>query len=192
MQRNIQANIMRQSDKQPAEKRITRTRRGAGTASPSDDATATAQLSDPARRALDEFRLENVMSHLLRRAHFAAEEVFAKEFAAEDITPRQKAALIAVYQQPGINQNELSARLFMDRNTVAEMVARLVRRALLKRRPSPEDRRAFQLFLAPKGGALLDRVILRDAQVERKIEAAIPGKDRAALLRCLRLLANMR
>jgi len=183
----ISTDVMGKNKRLSAQKRASRVAR---TSSSDADGNAVNALSAPARKALDEFRLENVISHLLRRAHFAAEEIFAKEFAEEAITPRQKAALIAVYQRPGINQNELSALLFMDRNTVAEMVARLVRRALLKRRPSPEDRRAFQLFLARKGAALLDSVILRDARVERAIEDRIPRKDRAVLMRCLRLLAR--
>ncbi len=175
--------------KQSAQKRATRARRPV---LPEDQDIAAGPLSKAGRAALDDFRLENVMSHLLRRAHFAAEDIFAKEFAAEAITPRQKAALIAIYQRPGINQNELSALLFMDRNTVAELVSRLAARALVKRRPSPEDRRAFQLFLAPDGAALLDRVILRDGEVERKIASKVPRKDRALLMRCLRLLAQPR
>jgi DNA-binding MarR family transcriptional regulator len=154
------------------------------------DKDVTRLLSKPSRRALDRFVLRDVGSHLLRRAHFAAEEDFAKEFAAEAITPRQKAALVAVYQKPGINQNELSALLFMDRNTVAEMVSRLLARALVKRMPAADDRRAYRLFLAPEGAALLDRVILRDAKVEKQIFAKVPKKDRAALMRCLRALAQ--
>lgn len=149
-------------------------------------------LSKPSRRALDRFVLQEIGSHLLRRAHFSAEEDFAREFAAEAITPRQKAALVAVYQQPGINQNELAALLFMDRNTVAEMVSRLTRRALVKRMPAANDKRAYRLYLAPEGATLLDRVILRDARVEKNIFARVPKKDRAALMRCLRILAQPR
>lgn len=149
-------------------------------------------LSKPARRALDHFALQEVGSHLLRRAHFAAEEDFTKEFAAEAITPRQKAALVSVYQQPGINQNELAALLFMDRNTVAEMVSRLAARSLVKRMPAANDKRAYRLYLAPEGARLLDRVILRDAKVEKKIFARVPLKDRATLMRCLRILAQPR
>ena len=149
-------------------------------------------LSKPARRALDQFKLENVVSHLLRRAHFAAEDVFALEFSAEAITPRQKGALVVVYQRPGINQNELAELLFMDRNTVAEMVSRLCARTLLKRSPAAGDRRAYQLFLAPKGASLLDRIIVRDAKVERKIISKLPRKDRASFTRCLRLLTQLR
>ncbi len=85
------------------------------------------------RAFLDGFHLEDVGSHLLRRAHFLAEELFASEFADESLTPRQKAALVIVYQQPGLNQNALADRLFMDRNTVAEMVKRLVATGLLRR-----------------------------------------------------------
>jgi DNA-binding MarR family transcriptional regulator len=157
-----------------------------------DEEGVTRLLSKPARRALDGFVLQDVGSHLLRRAHFAAEEDFAREFAAEAITPRQKAALVAVYQQPGINQNELAAQLFMDRNTVAEMVSRLTARALVKRMQAANDRRAYRLYLAPEGAKLLDRVILRDAKVEKSIFARVPRKDRAVLIRCLRILAQPR
>lgn len=157
-----------------------------------DGGSDAAILSKPARLALDQFKLENVISHLLRRAHFAAEDVFAREFAAEDITPRQKAALIAVYQQPGVNQNALAALLFMDRNTIAEMASRLAARGLIKRAPASDDRRAYQLFLTPTGASLLERVILRDAEVERQIIAKVPAKDRAIFTRCLRLLAPSR
>jgi DNA-binding MarR family transcriptional regulator len=149
-------------------------------------------LSRSARLALDRFVLRDVGSHLLRRAHFTAEELFAREFAPEAITPRQKAALVAVYQQPGINQNELAAQLFMDRNTVAEMVSRLAARALVKRMPAANDKRAYRLYLAPEGAGLLDRVILRDAKVEKSIFAKVPQKDRAVLIRCLRILARPR
>jgi DNA-binding MarR family transcriptional regulator len=167
-----------------------RARKARPSASEGDGVAQT--LSKPARLALDRFRLENVGSHLLRRAHFAAEEAFAREFEVEAITPRQKAALVAVYQKPGINQNELSTLLFMDRNTVAEMVQRLSARALVKRMPAANDRRAYRLFLAPKGAALLDRVILRDAKVEKKIFARLSKADRTTLIRCLRILAQPR
>lgn len=164
----------------------------AATKPPAEGEAVARLLSKPSRRALDRFALQDVGSHLLRRAHFAAEEDFAREFAAEAITPRQKAALVAVYQKPGINQNELASQLFMDRNTVAEMVSRLTARSLVKRMQAANDRRAYRLYLAPQGAKLLDRVILRDAKVEKKIFAKIANKDRAVLLRCLRILAQPR
>jgi hypothetical protein len=112
---------------------------------PSPSVTKDVQL------LLSQFRLEDVPSHLLRRAHFKAEEIFATTFAEEGVTPRQKAALVLLHQEPGLNQNSLAERLSMDRNTVAEMVRRMSTSGLVERRPSPGDARAYQLFVAPGG-----------------------------------------
>ena len=147
-------------------------------------------LTPTVRRQLDDFRLADVGSHLLRRAHFAAEELFAEEFSDESLTPRQKAALVTVYQNPGLNQNALSELLFMDRNTVADMVRRLVASGLLSRRPSLDDQRAYELSLSKAGAALLNRVMPRDAVVERRVLERLPEEYRALFLKCLRLLAE--
>jgi DNA-binding MarR family transcriptional regulator len=146
------------------------------------------QVLPPVRALLDEFHLEDVGSHLLRRAHFVAEELFATEFADESLTPRQKAALVIVYQQPGLNQNALADRLFMDRNTVAEMVKRLVATQLLRRVGAKDDQRAYELFLAPAGARLLNRVLPRDALVERRLLERLPEEYRPLFVKCLRML----
>ena len=142
------------------------------------------------RRILDGFRLDTVASHLLRRAHFMAEELFAREFVDESLTPRQKAALVIVYQNPGLNQNALADRLVMDRNTVAEMVKRLVATKLLLRSSAQSDQRAYQLFLAPAGAELLNRVMPRDALVEARVLERLPEEYRALFVKCLHLLAE--
>ncbi|WP_430423105.1 MarR family winged helix-turn-helix transcriptional regulator [Methylibium petroleiphilum] len=149
-----------------------------------------AAISPPVKRILDEFRLEEIPSHLLRRAHFAAEELFAQEFAAEGLTPRQKATLVILYQHPGLNQNALADRLFMDRNTVAEMAKRLAANGLISRMPAPEDQRAYCLFLAPDGVALINRVMPRDRSVEDKILERLPPEYHALFLKCLRLIVD--
>lgn len=160
-------------------------RRGAGEAP-----DARSEVVAEVRAILDEFRLETVGSHLLRRAHFNAEELFAREFSDESLTPRQKAALVIVYQQPGLNQNALADRLFMDRNTVAEMVRRLVATGLLHRASAQSDQRAYELFLAPAGAHLLNRVMPRDALVEARVLERLPEEYRPLFLKCLRLIAE--
>ena len=149
---------------------------------------AREQITPAVRRILDGFRLEDVGSHLMRRAHFMAEELFAHEFAGESLTPRQKAALITVYQHPGLNQNALADRLFMDRNTVAEMVRRLVGSGLLRRVGARDDQRAYELFLAPAGAALLNRVMPRDLLVERRVLERLPEEYRPLFIKCLHML----
>jgi len=154
-----------------------------------DQSDARDRIFPDVRLILDQFRLEDLGSHLLRRAHFMAEEIFAREFADESLTPRQKAALVIVYQQPGLNQNALADRLFMDRNTVAEMVKRLVATGFLHR-SGADDQRAYQLFLAPAGADLLNRAMPRDALVEARVLERLPPEYRALFVKCLRLLAE--
>jgi DNA-binding MarR family transcriptional regulator len=158
-------------------------------AQPVDDARAL--VSPEVQKILNEFRLEDVLSHLLRRAHFRAEEIFSDEFAADAITPRQKAALVTLYQHPGLNQNALADRLFMDRNTVAEMVRRLVATGLIRRAPAKSDQRAYELFLAPSGAEMLTRVMPRDIEVERQIAERLPEEYRPLFAKCLRLLIDL-
>ncbi len=153
-------------------------------------ADARDRLSPEVRRILDDFRLEDIGSHLLRRAHFVAEEMFAQEFSDESLTPRQKAALIIVYQQPGLNQNALADRLFMDRNTVAEMVKRLAASGLLRRAGAKDDQRAYELFLAADGAALLNRVMPRDVLVERRVLERLPEEYRQLFIKCIRMLVE--
>lgn len=153
-------------------------------------ADARTLISADVRNLLDQFQLGDVVSHLLRRAHFRAEEIFATEFAEESLTPRQKAALVILYHSPGLNQNALADRLFMDRNTVAEMVRRLVATGLLQRLPAKEDQRAYELFLAPDGARLLDRVMPRDLEVERRLVERLPPEYRPLFVKCLRLLID--
>jgi DNA-binding MarR family transcriptional regulator len=155
-----------------------------------DQLDAREQVLPAVRLLLDQFRLEDVGSHLLRRAHFMAEELFSKEFSDESLTPRQKAALVIVYQTPGLNQNALADRLFMDRNTVAEMVKRLVATGLVHRINAQADQRAYELFLAPAGAELLNRVMPRDGMVEALVIERLPQEYRALFVKCLRLLAQ--
>ena len=139
---------------------------------------------------LRDFRLGDVPSHLLRRAHFKAEEIFASTFAEEGVTPRQKAALVLLYQTPGLSQSALAERLAMDRNTVAEMVRRMGSSGLIERRPSGDDARAYQLYLAAAGIDMLNRVMPRDSAVEDQLLARLPAEYRGLFIKCLRLIAE--
>lgn len=147
-------------------------------------------LSPEVKKLVDAFNLQNITSHLLRRAHFRAEEMFHEEFEAESITPRQKAALVVISQTPGLTQNALSERLHMDRNTVADMVKRLIANRYIVRKQSKKDLRAYQLFLTPEGIDLLERILPRDLEVERRLVEKLPEEYRPLFLKCLHLILS--
>lgn len=146
--------------------------------------------SGPAH-ALRQFDLTQVASHLLRRAHFRAEALFAQAFPDEDLTPRQKALLITVYQNPGATQNRVAELIALDRNSFAEMIARMTAKGYVRRTRSTEDGRAYALEITDEGAALLARVLPRDAEVEAQVLAPIPQELRPVFLQCLRLMAGL-
>ena len=151
--------------------------------------TATARPAAP--RALKNFDLTQVASHLLRRAHFRAEALFAEAFPDEDLTPRQKALLITVYQHPGATQNRIAELIALDRNSFAEMIARMTAKGYVRRTRSAQDGRAYALEITDAGVALLARILPRDAQVEAQVLAPIPEELRPVFLKCLRLMAGL-
>lgn len=156
--------------------------------------TATAQPARPGQaklRALNEFDLTRVASHLLRRAHFRAEGLFAQAFPDEDLTPRQKALLITVHQNPGATQNRIAELIALDRNSFAEMIARMTKKGYVRRTRSAEDGRAYALDITDEGLALLARILPADAAVEAQVLAPIPEALRPVFLKCLRLMAGL-
>ncbi|MGE8672895.1 MULTISPECIES: MarR family winged helix-turn-helix transcriptional regulator [Achromobacter] len=142
-------------------------------------------------RALKSFDLTQVASHLLRRAHFRAEALFVQAFPDEDLTPRQKALLITVYQNPGATQNRIAELIALDRNSFAEMMARMTAKGYVRRTRSAEDGRAYALEITDEGVALLARILPQDAEVEAQVLAPIPEELRPVFLKCLRLMAGL-
>ncbi len=147
---------------------------------------------DPELEALlDGFELTYIASHLLRRAHFRAEELFAAEIGDLGLTPRQKALLIVAYRHPGSNQGDLADRIAVDRNTFAEMLARMVKSGLLRRATDPEDRRAKRVFITRRGIDLLKQVMPLDRRVEDQVIAPLPPEYRPLFLKCLRMMVGI-
>ena len=139
----------------------------------------------------DRFVLTDVVSHLLRRAHFRAENLFEAEFGHWRLTPRQKALLVTAHQHPGETQNQLAERIALDRNSFAEMLRRMVARGLLTRVPAQTDGRAYSIFVTPKGEALLREVLPHDLIVEDKVIEPLPAEYRPLFIKCLQILVGV-
>lgn len=150
----------------------------------------------PAERAAEHplianFELTDVVSHLLRRAHFRAEALFADAFQGEDLTPRQKALLITACKYPGATQSQLGEHMALDRNSLADIVNRMVRKGYLRRRRAVGDARAYAVHITQSGFELLQRVLPRDQEVENAIIEALPPEYRALFMKCLRVVSGV-
>ena len=137
---------------------------------------------------LKDFHLLEIASHLLRRAHFRAEEIFASQVGRDGLTPRQKALLIMAYRHPGTNQSELAHRIAIDRNSFTEMLARMVKEGFLTRRRAVDDARSNQIFITRRGIDAVKRIMPIDKRVEQMIVEPLPVEVRPLFISCLRMM----
>lgn len=110
----------------------------------------------------------------------------ARSLADLDITLPQYRAVVIVAQRPGLGVSDLAAALEVHPTTATRMCDRLVAKGRLRRRASPDDRRATELHLTPSGQELLDRVADRR---RRAITAIVARMDPDAAADAVRALA---
>lgn len=94
----------------------------------------------------------------LRRAFLSICRCGDVVFSPYRLTTEQYALMRAVQREPGICQADITEQIFAEPNTVTAMVTLLERRGILRRKPSPTDRRVRQLFLTTHGQTVMQRL----------------------------------
>lgn len=122
--------------------------------------------------------------HLLRRAQQLHVAIWLRDVCVET-TSVQFAALTVLDQHPRSSQRDLGRVLDLDRSTIADLVARMVRRGLIQRERDPDDRRKKVLQLTTAGRAELDRLRPRVDAIEPVLTAGLSATERAELRRLL-------
>lgn len=70
----------------------------------------------------------------------------------------QLPALLALYHNEGLNQEQLTRKLHVDKATTTRALSRLEELDLVRRERDPLDRRAFRLFLTDRGKEIRPRI----------------------------------
>lgn len=122
--------------------------------------------------------------HLLRRAQQVHQAAW-NAHVSRSISSVQYAALHVVSCEPGASQARLGAALDLDRSTIADLVARMVRRGLLARTPSPHDRRRKALTVTPEGAVVLAELRPRVDAIEPIVTGGATDEERVELHRLL-------
>ncbi|HLT78471.1 MAG TPA: MarR family transcriptional regulator [Ferrovibrio sp.] len=134
------------------------------------------------------FSLHDSPGHLLRRCQQLAVDLYTMEVGANGLTPRQFALLLAVYQKAGISQVDLVRQTGIDRSTVAEMVARLIKRGLLVRQRTENDRRTNALAITAEGERQLRLAQPGVMRSQERLISPIPVNRRAEFIAMLQQL----
>lgn len=128
--------------------------------------------------------LSRFTGSLVRRAQQRHLAVWQSQVSTE-ITSVQYAALEVLHRTPGVNQRQLGDELDVDRSTIADLVARMVRNELIERSNDPVDKRSYVLFLTPVGKKQLSTLRPRVEEVERILTARLTSLETQELRRLL-------
>jgi DNA-binding MarR family transcriptional regulator len=135
--------------------------------------------------------LDEAPGHLLRRCHQRSREIYEDLIGGAGLSRQQFAVLIAMSRNPGASLTAISKASGFDRNTLAEMIGRLLKRGYVRRRRSADDGRAFEIALAPKGARFVATMMPRAHEVQRRILEPLPADFRPVFLHCLRVLLGL-
>ena len=127
---------------------------------------------------------------LIRRLHQIHLALFAEECAAFNITPVQFSLLSLLQTQPGLDQAALAVAVGVDRATTANVVARLEKRGLLRRRADTQDKRVKLVELTAAGGRLLSRIDPCARRAHERTLDALPDRERKQFVVLLRRLVD--
>ena len=125
---------------------------------------------------------------LAQVGHHAAER-FSERIAALDLTPPHAGILRAIAAAPGRSQQALSTQLGLLPSRVVAFVDDLEDRGYLERRPNPDDRRQYALYLTPAGKELMAKLSRLARQHDRVTTSGLSESERAQLRELLAALA---
>jgi DNA-binding MarR family transcriptional regulator len=131
------------------------------------------------------FDLSSRPGFLIRRLHQIHTALFIEECAAFSITPVQYSVMTMAEEQPGLEQARLGHDVGVDRTTLANVVARLEARGLLRRTTTRTDRRLKRVFLTARGKKLLEQMAPAARRAHARTIEALSPQQRDAFLHAL-------
>ncbi|BCG95711.1 MarR family winged helix-turn-helix transcriptional regulator [Mesorhizobium sp. 131-2-1] len=143
---------------------------------------------DETSNDLDEDALDAQIGYNLRRASALALNDFAVEMAEASLRPVTYAMLALIDERPGIRAAELCRLLGMKSANMAPLLAELEERGLIERDDHAEDRRVQELSLTEAARDAMPAWRRQVRRHEDRFLHRLTSKERATLLRLLRLI----
>ena len=136
-------------------------------------------------------QLADRLGYSLRRAQVAVFQDFDATFAEVDIRPVQYSVLTIIENNPGLSQTRVSDALGIKKPNFVVMLDVLEERGLVRRAPTPGDRRTYALFLTDHGKVFMRRLHKLAARHEQNIIDIVGADTRHGLSAQLAALASL-
>jgi len=132
-----------------------------------------------------DYRLDQQIGFLLRRAHQHASEVFQAKIGSHGVTPQQFSVLVTLLERREIAQTRLGGLVAMDPATVLGVVQRLALRGLVAVRTDPDDGRRRLVQLTHDGHELARELVAIGPAISRETLEGLSEPEQRDLLRLL-------
>ncbi|MEM9618566.1 MAG: MarR family winged helix-turn-helix transcriptional regulator [Pseudomonadota bacterium] len=136
------------------------------------------------------YSLKSSPGHLLRRAQQYAHDLYSKEVGSSGPTPRQFEVLHVVAQNEGLSQTDLVRHTGIDRSTLADMIARMMKKGLLSRKRTKEDARANAVSITAAGKRMLSGASSKVTKSDGAVLKVLPKTQQAAFMKALKAYAE--
>ena len=134
--------------------------------------------------------LDRSAIHLLHRAGQCAGDMFTEEVVSGNLTPRQFAVLLTISHEEGLSQTNMVERTGIDRSTLADIIRRMLKKGLIRRRRTKNDARVYAVKLTDEGRAALTMAEPAAVQADARLLAALPEARRAEFLESLSVIVG--
>ncbi len=135
--------------------------------------------------AVDTRYLETLLGYNARRAALTAIARFLETMAPFDLRPVEFSVLSVIRHNPGVTSRQLCAALGLQPPNLVGLVRQLESRALVRRKPHPQDGRAVGLHLSAAGERLMQQAEHTVTETEDAIVAHLSEGERKTLVRLL-------
>ena len=134
-------------------------------------------------------RLEEFLPYRLSVLSSAVSRVLLQLYARHGLSMNEWVVLMSLGEFGELTAKALGAKNHMHKTKVSRVVATLLERGWISRRPNHTDLRESFLHLTPLGKTLYEECTPLAADLVRRLDEAIPAADREVLERCLVKLA---
>ena len=102
-------------------------------------------------------------------------EYASEKMDTDGLSNVQSKVCIAIYNDPGLSQDDVARVLGMDKSSIAKLIAKLMDGKYVTRQTNPQDRREYKLYLDERGEkATLELVSYLNEFQERFITSIRP------------------
>ncbi|WP_368489219.1 MarR family winged helix-turn-helix transcriptional regulator [Clostridium sp. BJN0013] len=98
--------------------------------------------------------------------------------------------ILSIYKNDGINQEQISALLKVDKGSIARAIKKLEQENYVRREDDVTDKRANKVYLTPKALALVPEIQSAIVDWNKQIMAGIPVESQKIFLNCIEQMSK--